>query len=90
MTCFSNICISASYDFEIKQILIKTKCTKKKKCALISFYIIFCNEVLELFADIPNNRAACYSNLRITEVKNNGFYCVGVTLFLDQTRNGLR
>jgi len=54
--------------------------------ALISFYIISRNEVLELFADIPNSRAAvCYSNLGITEVKNNRFYCVGVTLFLDQT-----
>lgn len=59
--------------------------------ALIScYYIFFCNKVLELSADIPNSRAAaCYSNLGITEV-NNGFYCVGVTPFLEQTRNGLR
>lgn len=37
-----------------------------------------------------NRTAACYSNLGITEVKNNGFYCVGVTPLLEQTRNGLR
>lgn len=63
----------------------------KKKYMLWFHSIISRNEVLELFADIPNSRAAvCYSNLGITEVKNNRFYCVGVTLFLDQTRNGLR
>lgn len=89
MTCFLNICINASYYFEIKEILIKTKCEEK----LLSFDFILLYFVMRCLnsAGISNSRAAaCYSNLGITEVKNNGFYCVGVTPFLEQTRNGLR